>query len=333
MSLAGEPIAVAQDVGSPAAGGVPSDFAAGHSGILSFVQGTSDSSALTWFDRNGEVIGTSGPEGQYTEIYLSPAGDRLLYVAADPATGNRDLWLQDLEGSAPSRFTSGPDVDHLAAFSPDGNEIVWEAHEGTDLVLMRRPADFSAPATVVREWNRGGGPTDWSPDGKHILYRSDDGPTQYNLWAVPLDGGDPVALIQSEFAHLSGRFSPEGGWLAYTSDASGRSEVYLQRLEGLQRIGGPQRVSADGGTSPRWRADGSELFFLAGTTLMAVNTSLDAALPAGAPRPLFDFGDGLRSGTYVTAPDGQAFLAIVQAGNAAAQPATVILNWRAEGGR
>jgi Tol biopolymer transport system component len=261
--------------------------------------------------------------------FLPPDGTRLLYIAADPATGNQDLWLTDLRGGAPNRVSTGPDVDHLAAFSPDGSEVVWEQHAAGNLVIMRRPTDLSAPAEMLMEWNRGGGPTDWSPDGTFILYGSSDDETQGNLWAVPLDGGEQRAIIDAPFDEDGGRFSPDGNWLAYTSDESGRREIYIQRLEGTDRIGGPQRVSSDGGVKPQWRGDGRELFFLQGTMLMAVDMDLAGDRPAGTPRELFDIGQRVQYMDYLVAPDGQSFTAIVQATDAPAGAATMIMNWGA----
>jgi serine/threonine protein kinase len=209
MSLVGDPFPVAQDVGSR-------HFTTSPSGDLSFIRGPIESERLVWFNREGEKIGTAAPEGRYTEVYLSPRGTWMMFTRSDPTTGNTDLWVQDTAGNAPNRFTSDPDIDHLAAFSADDKEIVWEAHAGGILNVMRRPANGSAPATVVRSWNRAGGPTDWSPDGRFVLVGSDDGASRNNLWAVPVDGeGEASPLIESEFDDADGRFSPDGHWLAY----------------------------------------------------------------------------------------------------------------------
>ena len=168
-------------------------------------------SAQAFFETT--AYGLAGSDG----FAFSPDGSKLLYVAADPVTGNQDLWLQDLPEGAPSRFSTAPDVDHLMAFSPDGSQVVWESHIAGDLVIMRRPTDMSAPAEMILEWNRGGGPSDWSPDGTFILYSSNDGATQGNLWAVPLDGGEARAVIDSEFDDNDGRISPDGTWFAYSA--------------------------------------------------------------------------------------------------------------------
>ena len=324
MSLVGDPFPIARDVG-------PEGFAGSAAGALSFVRGATGNSRLVWIDRQGQVMGAAAPEGLYQEVYVSPRGNWILFVESDPVTGNLDLWVQDMAQNTPNRFTTDPDTDHLAAFSPDDEEVVWEGHTGGVLNLMRRPSDGSAPATIVRPWSRPGGPSDWSPDGRFILYASNDGATRYNLWAVPLDGdGEAVPLIESEFNERWGRFSPDGRWLAYTSDRSGRTEIYLQRLDGTSLIGGPQRVSNGGGNWPLWRRDGRELFFRSDEKLMVADMRLDTDQPAGTPRELFVIGRPRDAyNAYGVTPDGQRFLAIVPEDTAVAGPATIVLDWAA----
>jgi Tol biopolymer transport system component len=320
MRLVGDPFPVAQDVGSR-------HFAGSVSGALSLIHGATDTRRLVWFDRRGERIGAIASEGQYTEVYLSPRGSWLMFTRSDPVTGNLDLWVQDTAGTAPNRFTTDPDIDHLAAFSMDDREITWEAHAGGVLNLMRRPASGAAPATVVRAWNRAGGPTDWSPDGRFVLLVSDDGATRRNLWAVPVEGGgEPFTLVKTEFDDVDGRFSPDGRWLAYASDASGQMEIYLQRVDEMRLVGGPQRVSDGGGEQPRWLPDGSELFFLSQGRLMGVEIELGSERPAGVPQELFVLGEPRGDNSYAVSPDGQRILAIVSEG-AASRSATVVLDW------
>ncbi|MCH7823627.1 MAG: serine/threonine-protein kinase [Acidobacteria bacterium] len=320
----GNPIPIAQNVSNA--------FYGTRSGAVSFVESAPPAHRLTWFDRHGNALETTFPVGDYREVHLSPDGTQVLYVDADRATGNLDLWLRDLTAAAPERFTVAPDTDHLAAFSPDGSEIVWEEHRGGDLNLMRRATDASSDPLVVRAWNRGGGPAGWSPDGEHVLYVSDDG--GQNIWAVPMrDGGEPFPLIETEFDDADPQISPDGNWIAYSSNAPGTSEIYLHRLNGMELVGGPQRVSNGGGEYPLWRRDGTELFFISGTVLMVVDTALDSDRPAAAPRPLFDIGERYASRDFAVAPDGQSFLVITITGDAAFRPATVILNWSAGGQR
>ncbi|HSG01656.1 MAG TPA: hypothetical protein VLA20_11010, partial [Vicinamibacterales bacterium] len=208
-------------------------------------------------------------------------------------------------------------------------DVAWEAHAGGALNVMTRPLDGSASPRLLRQWGRGGGPADWSPDGRFLLYASIDVTNGYNLWAVPFDQSvEPFPLVEDEFDDSEGQLSPDGRWLAYESTASGRSEVYLQRLDGTGRVGGPHRVSRAGAGQPRWRGDSRELFFLGGSTVMAVDVHDDERV-TGPPRELFAIG-GLRPAgrSYAVTPDGQRFIAIVGSADAAPRPATVMLNWQ-----
>jgi len=260
-----------------------------------------------------------------------------MFTRADPASGSPDLWVQAVGGETPpSRFTTDPDVDHLATFSPDGAAVAWEAHDEGDLILVRQAIEGRSGPERIRRWGRAGGTTDWSPDGRFILYYSIDEDGSINLWMVPVSGEqEPFPLVESPFNHQSGKFSPDGGWLAYTSDETGQAEVYLQRLDGARVVGAPIRVSDGGGHQPQWRRDGREMFFLAGDELMAVDTRLDRESPAGTPRVLF----GLRGlgplNSYAVTPDGARVLALVPVSASGEHSASVVLDWdpRIEDGR
>ncbi len=325
LHLVGDPFPIAEHVGAAAFAGSPA-------GVLTYVAGGLTTDRLTWFSRSGETLGTIGPEGQFREVLVSRGGRWLVFVQQDPSVGTADIWAQELSGGAPVRLTSDPGIDHLVAMSPDEREIAWEAHAGGALDVMRRPVDGSSSARLIRQWSRAGGPTDWSPDGAFVLYGSDDGPTGYNLWAVPIDdAAEPFVLVEGEFNNQEGRLSPDGRWIAYESDGSGQVEVYLQRLDGTARVGGPRRVSSGGGRLPVWRGDSAELFFLNGLTIMAVATGAGDDPPVGSPQALFTI-DGLKrqQGTdrlYSATPDGQRFIAVMPVVDTAPRPATVILNW------
>jgi hypothetical protein len=327
MNLVGEAFPVAQNVSDL-------DFTGGASGALSVIMGARETSRLTWFTRDGKAAGVAGPEGEYTEVAISRGGRWLGFVRRDPADGNFDVWVQALPGGAPSRVTSDPDIDHGFTISHDERDVAWEAHAKGTLNLMRRPVDGSSPAQLVRLWGKAGGPVDWSPDGRFVLYLSEDGPSGSNLWAVPMGGsGDPVRLTQPGSGGVDGQLSPDGRWLAFVGETTGEREVYVQRAEGMKLVGGPVRVSDSGGQWPLWRRDGTELFFLNRGALMAVEFHDQSDRPAGGPRSLFTIavsGSGpLGYGRkYAVTPDGQRVLAIVSATDQASHPATVILNWQ-----
>jgi eukaryotic-like serine/threonine-protein kinase len=302
-------------------------------GVLAYIRAGLQTE-LTWFDRGGQRLGTIGAPGRYQQLRLSPAGTELLFVRLDPATGNRDLWLQDLVRGVTSRLTHDPETDHNGVFSPDGRHVAWESHAGGRLDLYRRPVDGSAPPTLLLDWGRANGPVDWSPDGRYILFASDDGPTRENLWMVRADGSEkPQEVLASPYSEEAASFSPDGRHLAFTSDESGRSEVYVQAIAGTRLVGGRVQVSSGGGAEPAWRRDGRELYYGGEGRLMAVSIARDGdAIRAGTPVALFAAMVSARSYgtvTYAPSPDGQRFVFITPVGGGGATtPATVVLNWR-----
>jgi hypothetical protein len=166
------------------------------------------------------------------------------------------------------------------------------------------------------------------------LYHSDDGTGGSNLWMVPAEGpGDPVRLSQAGFGGSEGQFSPDGRFLAFTSEATGASEVYVQRVEDMKLVGGPVRVSESGGQWPSFRRDGAELYFMNRGAVMAAEFHAASDRLVGEPRLLFTIAGagtgpfGFRN--YAATPDGQRFVAIVAADDPTPHPAIVILNWRA----
>ena len=195
-------------------------FAGQRVGALTYVPGGPVATRMTWRDRQGRPTGF-GPEGDYREVYLRAR--QVADVHWPPiAGGNLDLWIQDPRAPAANRLTSDPDVDHLAAFSPDGSEVVWEGHRGADLTLFRQRSDGAGGSGPKRVWNRGGGPSDWSPDGPCAVREPGDRHGE-DIWVVPMGGDtEPFALIASEFDENAGKISPDGRWLAYRSTASGQ---------------------------------------------------------------------------------------------------------------
>ena len=177
--------------------------------------------------------------------------------------------------------------------------------------------------------------SDWSPDGRYLLYRNQDPVTQHDIWALPIDGDrKPFPVVHTAFSERDAQFSPDGKWIAYQSDESGHFEIYLQPFPGP----GPKvQVSTDGGAQARWRRDGSELFYvtLAGElTAVPIQLASNREPVVGDPAVLFPVRfrqtvDNLDGAQYVVSSDGQRFLMYTVL-DEAASPITVILNWRAK---
>ena len=170
-------------------------------------------------------------------------------------------------------------------------------------------------------------PTDWSVDGRFVLYTFVGSfPATSDIWALPLFGDrKPFPVAQTEFAESQGTFSPDGRWIAYTTDETGQPNVYVQPF---LRAGGKHRISPNGGRNPHWRADGKELFYLdAAGAMTAVPIDLTASSPAGLPRTLFPAEAVSLYNMYAVTRDGQRFLVNRPQNAATATPLTVIVNW------
>ena len=178
--------------------------------------------------------------------------------------------------------------------------------------------------------------TDWSRDGKFIVYQARTPKTKFDLWVLPLDGDrKPFPFLQTEFSEAWGQLSADGRWMVYESDESGRLEVYVQsfsadRSGATSGPGGKWQISTSGGEEPKWRRDGKELFYLAGTKLMAVDVKTGSTtFEAGVPKALFDtrLGAGFRH--YAVTADGQRFLINTPIEETTVLPVTVVVHWTA----
>ena len=282
-------------------------------GVLAYWPVTrSPAARLTWFDRQGHEIGTFGTPGDYPFVSLSPDGGRAALQRVDDTTSAPDLWLHDLAKGIAVRLTAGLGNEENPVWSPTGDELAYARHStvgGGAEVRRLRPA---APLTDAPLGRRpvAGHPTDWSRDGGRVLVQATRTDSNSDLVAVRLSDGAESVVAGSRFNERHGRLSPDGRDLAYSSDVSGRLEVYVKRLdEGAAVV----QVSTGGGSHPRWRADGLELFYLSPMGVVsAVPVVPSPTFTAGPPVPLFDarpplplvFLDTL----YDVSPDGQRFL-------------------------
>jgi hypothetical protein len=266
---------------------------------------------LTWLDRQGRQTGSLGPPGDYPFVALAPDGWRAAVQHVDEANGAPDIWVHDLATGGATRLTASSVNEEDPVWSPDGDEIAFAKHPaiGAEAEIRRlRPSE-----PLVETWPRTrvvGHPTDWSRDGRLIVFQQQSAGTQSDVFALPLPDGKPVALVSSPHNERHGRLSPDGRFVAYSSDVSNRLEVYVRALGDSGTV---TLVSDAGGAHPRWRGDGHELFYLsAGGLVTAVPVELTPRFRAGRPMPLFDarpplplpFLDTL----YDVTADGQRFL-------------------------
>jgi Tol biopolymer transport system component len=225
-----------------------------------------------------------------------------------------------------TRFTFDPADDYFPIWSPDGSRIVFSSFRKGSLDLYEKASNGAGPEQLVL--GNGGGATSWSPDGRVIAYTYNAN-AERDVWVLPLDGDrKPVAVVQTPFHEVSGMFSPDGHWLAYQSNESGPFEVYVMPFPGP---GGKWQVSTAGGTEPRWRRDGQELFYLGlDGTLMVAAVKSGGGFDVGAVQSLFQARPRTGKGSpYDVSADGQRFLINTLPVLTDRPPFTVVFNWTA----
>jgi Tol biopolymer transport system component len=279
-----------------------------------------------------------GPEGDYLDFRLSPEEKRLAASLVD-RKANPDIWLTDLARGSTSRFTFGAQFSAATIWSPDGKRIAFRANRSGLNEIYQKDAGGSGSeqglllADALREAKAGLTnciPTDWSPDGQHIIFTNPNTLGGFDLWLLSLaSGGKPAAFLSSPAEELHGNFSPDGRFVAYSSNESGRFEVYVRTFPLSDRR---WQVSTQGGYEPRWRRDGREIYYLSeDRKLMAV--AVGAGPSFDVPKTLFQtrvpVGVNALRTNYVPTRDGQRFLINTQSGEAAPTPITVVLNWTA----
>jgi Tol biopolymer transport system component len=281
---------------------------------------------LVWVDRTGRMKENVGPPNEWSNFRLSPDQNKIAMNITVFQGGNSagDIALFDLLRGTQERLTSDPDADLVPIFSPRGDRIVFTSRR----MGRFNPFITSAPnqeKLMVDLGMPNGFPLDWSPDEKHILWWIDG-----DLWIVPVSGTEkPYAYVHTRFDERDGVFSPDGHWVTYVSNESGRDELYLEAFPA--GAGKRYTVSSQGGTGPAWRRDGKELFFVAGDgRLTAVPVTMNGAdVQLGRAESLFPVSPSTSfHRTYEVSKDGQRFLIATpaQAGGAAI---TVVLNWQA----
>jgi eukaryotic-like serine/threonine-protein kinase len=285
---------------------------------------------LLWFDRGGRLISAAGPEGKYDSFSLSPDGKRVAAGDADSRNNTFDIWLLELSRGNSSRFTFDSSDDSYPVWSPDGRRIVYASNREGLFNLYQRASSGAGREEILFKSEARKYPTDWSRDGRFLIYITEDPVTKWDLWVLALDGSRKAApFARTGFDEMQGQFSPDGRWIAYASEESDKWEVYV---EPFPVTGSKWKISTGGGADPSWRRDGKELFYLAADKkLMAVEVKTDSlSFDAGIPRSLFGTRvTGLTDSRnhYVVTPDGKQFLVNTVIEDATASPVNVVVNW------
>jgi serine/threonine protein kinase len=303
-------------------------FAASGTGLLVAQKaGDSGASQLLWFDRKGQQIGIVLKPGIYGNISLSLNGKAVASDTTDPASQNTDVWTYDLENQSAKRLTFDPAIDSTPIWSPDGSRMVFGSNRGTNFDLYLKDTNGAQEEKPILQEGPDRFPTDWSRDGKYILYERGA-----DLWFITIPEFHPTQFLKASSTLKGGRFSPDGKWIAYSSNESGRWEVYVTSFPEAH---GKWQVSNAGGVEPKWRGDGKELFYLSSDSkMMAVPVKTSSNFDPGTPMLLFQANPREMLATseqfsYEVSQDGQKFLINTHL-KTAMTPMSVVLNWSAK---
>jgi Tol biopolymer transport system component len=309
-------------------------FSVSENGLLVYqTESSSVLSRLLWLDRSGREVGSLGTEGDLANPRISPDGKRVALDITDHQSGNVDVWIYQASGGVATRFTSDPALEAGPIWSPDGERIAFTSLRRSHPDIYQKSSSGVGSDETVLASARTKYLTDWSPDGRFILYRAVDAATNLELWALPVGGSDkPFPFLKTAFGVSNGQFSPDGRWVAYASNESGKWEVAVAPFPGP---GGNWKISTAGGSEPRWRRDGKELFYIAPDgKLMAVDVKAGATFEAGVAKPLFPIRrrepiSAADLFSYDVSADGQRFLVDTDTGEVTSAPLTAIVNWTA----
>jgi dipeptidyl aminopeptidase/acylaminoacyl peptidase len=338
LLLEGDPAALAEDVAmNPLQRAA---FWTSDAGLLVYrAGGNSGKSKLVWIGRDGKHLGYAGPEDSYFALRLSPDGKRAALGRRDPA-GNDDTWLLEFGRGVFTRFTFDPKADGWPVWSPDGRQIAFSSNRSGVYQLYRKDSAGAGLEEQLTNGPNNKAPSDWSRDGRYLLY-TEYAPKSADIMALPLEGErKPMVVLQTPFSEEEGVFSPDGKWIAYQSDESGRDDVYVRAFSpAAAAAGGKWQVSNQGGNHAKWRGDGKELFYLARPNRMTaagIRTTA-TSVETDTPRELFSIS--VEAGTinpytinrYDVTPDGQRFLVEELSATAGPgqTPLTVVTNWQA----
>jgi eukaryotic-like serine/threonine-protein kinase len=308
-------------------------FSVSEDGLLAYpLANQAASNQLLWFDRSGKKIGETGTPGNYSDVRVSPDGQRLAVAKIAQNASNIGLWVYDLSRGVETRLTFDDANYATPVWSPDGRAITFSSNRGGVLHLYQKPADGTGAISPLLVDDDVEQFPSWSSDGRYLLF-SRQGPREganFSIWALPFFGDHKESLlVKGQFFVDQPALSPDGRWLAYRSAESGVPEIYVIPFGGGT---GKWQVSTNGGAFPHWRRDGKELFYLAGDEkIMAAEISEQGeSLRIGKVSALFHASRSATIGApYDVAADGQKFLVVSQSESQTAQPLTLITNWPA----
>ncbi len=341
LATTGDAVPIAENVKASLAAGF---FSASETGLLVYQKGAVNLPSdgyftLTWMDRNGKELAKLPNPGDIGEIALSPDQKKFAYLLRS-GESSRDIWIYDFSRLLKSKFTLDPGIESFPIWSPDSAYIIFNSNKSGFFDIYRKPVDFVGAEEVL--WaNKGSkSPTSVSSDAKFLLVNtySGTGKGGVHIWILPLVPDQPGAPLKpSEFLdtgsydEIDGQFSPHGNWVAYTSNRTGRSEVYVTRFPDA---GKQQLVSNDGGEKPRWNPNGNGIYYIEGSTLKEVEVvNKGATLEIGQTRTVTGGIINSRGYLYDVGKDGRLLVQTLTSANEktrpqpAPEPITLVTNW------
>jgi Tol biopolymer transport system component len=311
-------------------------FTASENGLLAYQSGGGSSlSKLTWFDRGGKELETVGEPADYGHPRLSHDNRKIAVDMVDPSTGLTDVWVIDVSRRTSTRLTFGPMNNSQPIWSPDDVRVVFGSNRtGMPNLFVKSSTGTGNDEPFLVDETGAKQPSDWSADGRFVAFHAlaIPGKTSWDVWTFSVSDTKPAVFVSTTAAEIQGNFSPDGRWLAYVSDESGKQEVYVQPFPSS---GGKWQISTAGGREPVWSRDSKEIFYVTpdpSNKLMAVDVKTSPGFEAGAPRVLFE--THLKSGPggrrFDVSADGKRFLLNVPVGEFKSYPITLVQYWAAE---
>lgn len=329
LKLTGDPAIQQADVGSIESLSL-APVSVSNTGILVYQTMGPLTRQLCWMDRTGKLLNAVKDGGDWGPLRISPDGNRAAAARKKADGKSSDIWLIDSSGGA-LPFTSGPARKGSPVWSPDGSRIAYYSETNGDFDLVSSPVASGATVDLLLRSPEEKYPTDWSHDGKYLLFNVLSQVTKMDVWALSTMDRHAGAILDSLYSEGWGVLSPDGHWLAYQSNESGQYQVYVQPFDGVtHETKRRYDISTEGGGMPRWRADGRELFYLTSRgQLMSVQIHADSSgFRTAPPQLLFHARSTPPSFDYFdVSPDGQRFLMNLPLEWGNASPIMVVTNW------
>jgi Tol biopolymer transport system component len=330
LRMTGEAVPLVEDVWWDGISTLATAFTISPGGTLAYQTGGLSLTQLVLYDRNGVTTRTVGPPSAYLEPAFSPDGRRVAVGRTEPGARGSAVWVMDPERGTTTRLSSFSSLASTPVWSPDGRSVAYNEFPSGQVFVREASGGekekllFAPPAFTPLD--------DWSRDGRYVLHEIVEWPRfRFHVGLWDLQQGSDRPLLKEPYDLLGARFSPDGRWLAYESEESGAREVFVQSFPGP---GQRRQISAQGGTQPRWRGDGKELFYVSpDRKIMAVDIRTQPALDSGPPRALFQtriLPTIEARNHYDATADGQRFIVNSRRPEDASLPITVVAGWEPE---